>query len=78
MELFAKKNPKQILKHLEGYLKERRAGTGHRTSPDTLSNPSSGDTVSRAGSHGGKEGKEMNFTGVCELPPEMEGEARLI
>lgn len=78
VELFAKKNPKQILKHLEGYLKERRAGTGHRTSPDTLSNPSSGDTVSRAGSHGGKEGKEMNFTGVCELPPEMEGEARLI
>uniref|UniRef100_A0A672T0U1 ELMO domain containing 3 n=1 Tax=Sinocyclocheilus grahami TaxID=75366 RepID=A0A672T0U1_SINGR len=69
VELFAKKNPKQILKRLEGYLKERRAGTGHRTSPDTLShsNPSTGDTD-----------KEMNFTGVCELPPEMEGEARLI
>lgn len=78
MELFAKKNPKQILKRLEGYLKERRAGTGHRTSPDTLSNPSPGDTASQAGSQGGKEGKEMNFTGVCELPPEMEGEARLI
>lgn len=78
MELFAKKNPKQILKRLEGYLKERRAGTGHRTSPDTLSNPSPGDTGSQAGSQGGKEGKEMNFTGVCELPPEMEGEARLI
>uniref|UniRef100_A0A672SZ28 ELMO domain containing 3 n=1 Tax=Sinocyclocheilus grahami TaxID=75366 RepID=A0A672SZ28_SINGR len=80
VELFAKKNPKQILKRLEGYLKERRAGTGHRTSPDTLShsNPSTGDTASRAGSQGGKEDKEMNFTGVCELPPEMEGEARLI
>ncbi len=78
MELFAKKNPKQILKRLEGYLKERRAGTGHRTSPDTLSNPSPADTGSQAGSQGGKEGKEMNFTGVCELPPEMEGEARLI
>ncbi|XP_018949014.2 ELMO domain-containing protein 3-like isoform X1 [Cyprinus carpio] len=80
VELFAKKNPKQILKRLEGYLKERRAGTGHRTSPDTLShsNPSPGDTASRAGSQGGKEDKEMNFTGVCELPPEMEGEARLI
>uniref|UniRef100_A0A673MBG7 ELMO domain-containing protein 3-like n=1 Tax=Sinocyclocheilus rhinocerous TaxID=307959 RepID=A0A673MBG7_9TELE len=80
VELFAKKNPKQFLKRLEGYLKERRAGTGHRTSPDTLShsNPSPGDTGSQAGSQGGKEGKEMNFTGVCELPPEMEGEARLI
>ncbi|KAL0186517.1 hypothetical protein M9458_018187, partial [Cirrhinus mrigala] len=66
VELFAKKNPKQILKRLEGYLKERRAGTGHRTSPDTLShsNPSPGDAGSRAGSQGGKEGKELNFTGV--------------
>ncbi|XP_056102688.1 ELMO domain-containing protein 3 isoform X2 [Rhinichthys klamathensis goyatoka] len=80
VELFAKKNPKQILRRLEGYLKERRAGTGHRTSPDTLShsNPSPCDTGSQAGSQGGKEGKEINFIGVCELPPEMEGEARLI
>lgn len=76
VETFAKKNPKLILKRLEGYLKERRAGT----SPDTLSqsNPSPGDTGSQSRSQGGKEEKEMNFTGVCELPPEMEGEARLI
>ncbi|XP_036434085.1 ELMO domain-containing protein 3 [Colossoma macropomum] len=80
VELYAKKNPKQILRRLESFLQERRAGIGHRTSPDTLShsNPSPGDRESRVSSQGGKEGKEMNFTGVCELPPEMEGEARLI
>ncbi|XP_076859347.1 ELMO domain-containing protein 3 [Brachyhypopomus gauderio] len=80
VELYAKKNPKQILRRLDGYLQERRAGIGHRTSPDALShsNRSPGDRESRASSQGGREGKEMNFTGVCELPPEMEGEARLI
>lgn len=80
VELHAKKNPKQVLRHLETFLQERRTGIGHRTSPDTLSqsNPSPGDRESRVSSQGGKEGKEMNFTGVCELPPEMEGEARLI
>ncbi|KAG9270547.1 ELMO domain-containing protein 3 [Astyanax mexicanus] len=80
VELHAKKNPKQVLRHLETFLQERRTGIGHRTSPDTMSqsNPSPGDRESRVSSQGGKEGKEMNFTGVCELPPEMEGEARLI
>ncbi|TRY98177.1 hypothetical protein DNTS_035003 [Danionella cerebrum] len=75
VEMFAKKNPKQILKRLEGYLKER-----HSTSPDALihNNPSSGDAGSQIGIQGTKEGKEMNFIGVCELPPETEGEARLI
>lgn len=79
VELYAKKNPKQLLKHLHCYLQERRTGIDHRTSPDTLShsNRSLGNGASLTHSHGGKEGK-MNFTGVCELPPEMEGEARLI
>lgn len=79
VEVYAKKNPKQLLKHLHCYLQERRSGIGHRTSPDPLShsNRSLGDGASLTHSHGGKEGK-MNFTGVCELPPEMEGEARLI
>ncbi|XP_026887667.2 ELMO domain-containing protein 3 isoform X1 [Electrophorus electricus] len=80
VELYAKKYPKQLLRGLDSYLQERRAVIGHRTSPDTLShsNRSPGDRESRASSQTGREGKEMNFTGVCDLPPEMEGEARLI
>ncbi|XP_036382697.1 ELMO domain-containing protein 3 [Megalops cyprinoides] len=78
VETFAKKNPKQILRRLEGFLKERRAGGGVRMSPDTPShNPSPRNGGPRLGPSGAR-GKEMNFTGVCELPPEMEGEARLI
>ncbi|KAI5094641.1 ELMO domain-containing protein 3, partial [Silurus meridionalis] len=79
VELYVKKNPKQLLKHLHCYLQERCSGIGHRTSPDLLShgNRSLGDGASYSQSHGDKEGK-INFTGVCELPPEMEGEARLI
>ena len=80
VEIFAKKNPKQILRRLEAFLKERRTRIGHRASPDSLShsNRSPSDRGSSLGTQGTKEGKEMNFTGVCELPAEMEGEARLI
>lgn len=83
VELFAKKNPKQMLRRLEVFLKERRAGGIPRgTSPDPQAqqhSPSLGERGERGarGGHGSK-GKEMHFTGVCDLPPDMEGEARLI
>ncbi|XP_020791036.2 ELMO domain-containing protein 3 [Boleophthalmus pectinirostris] len=80
VELFAKKNPKQMLRRLEVFLKERRAGGIPRgTSPDPQaqqSSPSLGERGARGG-HGSRA-KEMHFTGVCDLPPDMEGEARLI
>ncbi|KAM9810984.1 ELMO domain-containing protein 3 [Neosynchiropus ocellatus] len=75
VELFAKKNPKQMLRRLEVFLKERRAGGIPRgTSPDPQTQQSSPNLVER----GKAKGKEMHFTGVCDLPPDMEGEARLI
>ncbi|KAK7933870.1 hypothetical protein WMY93_004766 [Mugilogobius chulae] len=80
VELFAKKNPKQMLRRLEVFLKERRAGGIPRgTSPDPQaqqSSPSLGERGPRGG-HGSRA-KEMHFTGVCDLPPDMEGEAKLI
>lgn len=82
VELFAKKNPKQMLRRLEVFLKERRAGGIPRgTSPDPQGqqpSPSLGERGARAGTGQGSKGKEMHFTGVCDLPPDMEGEARLI
>ncbi|XP_064209930.1 ELMO domain-containing protein 3 isoform X1 [Anguilla rostrata] len=79
LETFAKKNPKQILRRLEAFLSERRVGGGVRLSPDTPShNTSPRNGGPRVGLTAAARGKEMNFTGVCELPPEMEGEARLI
>lgn len=83
VELFAKKNPKQMLRRLEVFLKERRAGGIPRgTSPDPQAqqpSPSLGEQRgARAGTGQGSKGKEMHFTGVCDLPPDMEGEARLI
>ncbi|CAL8249940.1 unnamed protein product [Boreogadus saida] len=85
VELFAKKNPKQMMRRLEVFLKEQRAGAGPRgPSPDPQGqqggSPSLGGARTGPGSgsgHGSKE-KQMHFTGVCELPPDMEGEARLI
>ncbi|XP_075895049.1 ELMO domain-containing protein 3 isoform X1 [Nelusetta ayraudi] len=85
VELFAKKNPKQMLRRLEVFLKERRAGGIPRgTSPDPQAqqaSPGLGERGPRAGvvvaAHGSK-GKEMHFTGVCDLPPDTEGDARLI
>lgn len=80
VELFAKKNPKQMLRRLEVFLKERRAGGIPRgTSPDPQAqqpSPSLGERGAKAGT--GSKGKEMHFTGVCDLPPDMEGEAKLI
>lgn len=82
VELFAKKNPKQMLRRLEVFLKERRAGGIPRgTSPDPQAqqpSPSLGERGARAGAGQGSKAKEMHFTGVCDLPPDMEGEARLI
>ncbi|XP_061842156.1 ELMO domain-containing protein 3 isoform X2 [Nerophis lumbriciformis] len=83
VELFAKKNPKQMLRRLEVFLKERRVGGIPRgTSPEPPapqpSSPSPGERAARVASAQGCKGKEMHFTGVCELPPDMEGDARLI
>ncbi|XP_043968473.1 ELMO domain-containing protein 3 isoform X1 [Gambusia affinis] len=80
VELFAKKNPKQMLRRLEVFLKERQAGGIPRgMSPDPQAQqPSPSLGGSRAGMGQGSKGKEMHFTGVCDLPPDMEGEARLI
>uniref|UniRef100_A0A1A8S6N8 ELMO/CED-12 domain containing 3 n=1 Tax=Nothobranchius rachovii TaxID=451742 RepID=A0A1A8S6N8_9TELE len=82
VELFAKKNPKQMLRRLEVFLKERRTGgVPHGTSPDPQAqqpSPSLGEREARAGTGQGSRGKEMHFIGVCDLPPDMEGEARLI
>ncbi|KAM4576748.1 ELMO domain-containing protein 3 isoform 1-T4 [Odontesthes bonariensis] len=82
VKLFAKKNPKQMLRRLEDFLKERRAGGIPRgTSPDPQAqqpSPSLGERGGRASMGQGSKGKEMHFTGVCDIPPDMEGEATLI
>ncbi|XP_015242888.1 PREDICTED: ELMO domain-containing protein 3 [Cyprinodon variegatus] len=82
VELFAKKNPKQMLRRLEVFLKERQAGGVPRgTSPDPQGqqpSPSLGERGAKAGAGQGSRAEELHFTGVCDLPPDMEGEARLI
>lgn len=84
MELFAKKNPKQMLRRLEVFLKERqtvglpRGASSSDPSVQQQPSPSPGEPGSRAGAALGNKGKEMHFTGVCDLPPDVEGEARLI
>uniref|UniRef100_A0A3Q3Q0X4 ELMO domain-containing protein n=1 Tax=Monopterus albus TaxID=43700 RepID=A0A3Q3Q0X4_MONAL len=82
VELFARKNPKQMLRQLEVFLKERQTGgIVYGTSPDPQaqqSSPSLGERAARAGTEQGSKGKEMHFTGVCDLPPDLEGEASLI
>ncbi|XP_067376296.1 ELMO domain-containing protein 3 isoform X1 [Channa argus] len=82
VELFAKKNPKQMLRRLEIFLKERQAGgipRGMSLDPQgQQSSPTLGERAARAGGGQGSKGKEMHFTRVCDLPPDMEGEARLI
>lgn len=82
VEMFAKKNPKQMLRRLELFLKERRGdGALRGPSPDPQA-PQRSPCLEEAGPGAGQghssRGKEMHFTGVCELPPDMEGEARLI
>ncbi|XP_062855599.1 ELMO domain-containing protein 3 [Trichomycterus rosablanca] len=76
VELYAKRNPKQLLKRLHCFLQERQARTDQHTSPDLLTH--SNRSLSESESHQGAKQGKMHFTGVCELPPEMEGEARLI
>ncbi|XP_041088338.1 ELMO domain-containing protein 3 isoform X2 [Polyodon spathula] len=78
VEVFAKKNPKQVLRRLESFLSERKSG-GMALALETCSqnpSPSMGRRSPRLDPS--SNGKELNFTGVCDLPPEMEGEARLI
>ncbi|KAM6113215.1 LOW QUALITY PROTEIN: ELMO domain-containing protein 3 [Phoenicopterus ruber ruber] len=65
LELTAKKKPKQLLKSLETYVSRSPAAAG----PRQPSPPSGG---------GSRAGADMDFTGVCDLPVELEGEARLI
>ncbi|NWI34997.1 ELMD3 protein, partial [Sula dactylatra] len=67
LELSTKKKPKQLLKSLEAYVNRSPAADGlQQLSPPTVS----------AGGH--QASKEINFTGVCDLHIELEGEARLI
>ncbi|XP_067857221.1 ELMO domain-containing protein 3 [Heptranchias perlo] len=77
VEMFAKKNPKQLLKRLETYLMERQNGTVQPADKVSLtSNHTMGGMKPKTTS--ATNTKEMNFLGVCELEPEPEGEVRLI
>ncbi|XP_062310348.1 ELMO domain-containing protein 3 [Osmerus eperlanus] len=76
VEMFAKKNPKQMLRRLELFLKERRSGGAPRGPSPDPQGPQRSPCLEEQGSS--SRGKEMHFTGVCDLPPDMEGEARLI
>lgn len=71
-----------MLRRLEVFLKERQVGgTPRGRSPDPQGqqpSPSMAEQSNGAGTAQGGGGKEMHFTGVCDLPPDMEGEARLI
>uniref|UniRef100_A0A3P9LRI8 ELMO domain containing 3 n=1 Tax=Oryzias latipes TaxID=8090 RepID=A0A3P9LRI8_ORYLA len=79
VELFAKKNPKQILRRLEFFLKEKRGGELPRgASPDPQARQPSPILGARLGAGQGSKAKEMHFTGVCDLQADVEGEARLI
>lgn len=74
VELFARRNPKQILRRLELFLKEQRSSGAYQGAspapPPHQPSPCLGER--------GSGGKDMLFTGVCELLPDMEGDARLI
>uniref|UniRef100_A0A8C4RCB0 ELMO domain containing 3 n=1 Tax=Erpetoichthys calabaricus TaxID=27687 RepID=A0A8C4RCB0_ERPCA len=76
VESVAKKNPKQLLRRLESYLSEQKSGASalEVTSPS----PSPNLRVSDPWLSSSSSSKDLKFIGVCELPPEMEGEARLI
>ncbi|XP_067401898.1 ELMO domain-containing protein 3 isoform X2 [Emydura macquarii macquarii] len=76
LEAFAKKKPKLLLRYLEIYM-SGRAGSGIDGGFQHPS-PSSGVYSPDLNFAGGSCGKEINFTGVCDLQVEMEGEARLI
>ncbi|XP_068617164.1 ELMO domain-containing protein 3 [Brachionichthys hirsutus] len=79
VELFAKKNPKQMLRRLELFLKERRAGGTFLPDPqDQHPTPSMGRRGGGSVVGRGGQGKETHFTGVCDLTADVEGGARLI
>ncbi|NXL39740.1 ELMD3 protein, partial [Glaucidium brasilianum] len=62
LESSAKKKPKQLLKSLEAYMNRSPTADGLQQ----LSSPSA------------SLGQEINFTGICDLQVELEGEAQLI
>lgn len=69
LEAFAKRNPKQLLRHLELYLTKSTltAGEGslqaHAISPEVLDCSPSADTLNDT---------QSDFTGVCDLPTESQ------
>lgn len=69
LELSAKKKPKQLLKSLEAYVSRSPVADGIQR----LSPPSGSSSISA-----GRAGEEINFTGVCDLQVELEGEPRLV
>ncbi|KAG2468993.1 ELMD3 protein, partial [Polypterus senegalus] len=76
VESFAKKNPKQLLRRLESYLSEQKSGAS--ALDVTSQSPSPNLRVGDPWLSSSSSSKDLKFIGVCELPPEMEGEARLI
>ncbi|XP_042749103.1 ELMO domain-containing protein 3 isoform X1 [Lagopus leucura] len=67
LEFSTKKKPKQLLKSLETYVSRSPVSTADGVQqPSPLSVSSS------------RAGEEINFTGICDLQVELEGEARLI
>ncbi|NXI64721.1 ELMD3 protein, partial [Anseranas semipalmata] len=72
LELSTKKKPKQLLKSLEAYVSRSPVSMA-----DGIQRPSppSGRVGSGSGS---RAGEEINFTGICDLQVELEGEARLM
>ncbi|NXL86156.1 ELMD3 protein, partial [Alectura lathami] len=67
LEFSTRKKPKQLLKSLEAYVS--RSPTSMADGTRRPSPPSAG---------GSQAEEEINFTGVCDLQVELEGEARLI
>ncbi|NWU73796.1 ELMD3 protein, partial [Pterocles burchelli] len=64
LELFTKKNPKQLLRSLEAFMNRNTTAGG-------LRRPSPPSSSSRGG-------EEIDFTGVCDPRVELEGDARLV
>ncbi|XP_069475051.1 ELMO domain-containing protein 3 isoform X3 [Ambystoma mexicanum] len=78
VEMFAKRNPKQLLRRLESHLSHHPNGVvwtvdGWPQHPS----PSSG-TRSPSLNPNGSSIKQLDFTGVCDLQVDLEGEDRLV
>ncbi|XP_065601121.1 ELMO domain-containing protein 3 isoform X2 [Cyrtonyx montezumae] len=67
LEFSTKKKPKQLLKSFETYVSRSLMSAA-----DSIQHPSPLPISSS------QAGKEINFTGICDLQVELEGEARLI